>query len=591
MLRTGRGVQRLAFGILCCLMLAGRVVSATPPDPKTVALALFEEMARIYRPSGGEEQIQLWILKLVEYAQSGKWPREPVLDHEKDRPFPPAFLAKLPKPTKGGSFWQPGTLATQRDRARNLVVRVPGTGPYAAQELPVGLQAHVDMVLAVAGIDDSGKVQEYFKRHGITLEIKDGFLQSKDRKTTIGADNGMGVVTLLYFLFAPDVPHPPLELIFTIDEEVTMKGAQEFDIPLSSPVILNFDSEEPDKFFYGCQGTGGGRSRFQLDAGAVPARLVHVRLGVTGLLGGHSACAIYRRRASSVMESVKLARDIVTAFPSSYVVSARAGDTQYMNKIPSAADWVIAVPASAVDRVLEMTRTRWKELGEWEEPDPGEEEAPKKFSITAEKLESTGGRGISSERFLAFTTQFLKLRSGVLTRGNFEGGANSSSSTALLELTAAGDRARQIDGRAAFLARSYYAEELRGTIAHNGEVLRGLGGTVDLPEPVMPWLTDQSSPLYKLVEKMRPGYKPMTTAGSLELAVFATKFPTTQMISFGADIRGAHGPDERMREDTIAPMIVDAGDTLAELGKSALYAESDPTGSCPTRAAAKADEK
>lgn len=578
------------FGPMLCLFVltfAGGRYATAEPTGQEVAIALFEELSRIYRPSGGEQQVMLWIKKLVDYAETGRWPKEPVLDHEKDQPYPPAFLAKLPKPGARGSYWPVGSLDWRQDPTGNVVIGVPGTGRFAGIVQRVGMQAHVDMVLAVRGISSDEATRRHFQTRGIELErTPDGWLQSKGRTTTIGADNGIGVVTLLYFLVSPDLPHPPLELVFTVDEEVTMAGAQNFAIPLRSPVLLNFDSEEPGKFFFGCQGTGGARATGKLDASSVPARLVPVRIGVSDLLGGHSACAIYRRRVNAVMEGAKLARDILTAFPSSYVLSVQSGSSQYMNKIPSLSDWVLAVPASAVEPVLQLARERWEELGKGEEPDPGEEQAPKKFKVVAERVEGAGRRGVASEPFLKWVKEFLKLRYGVVTRNNrFEGGANTSSNTAYLEMTVPADKPSEMRYSTGYLSRSYVRSELEEIIATNRAVLERAGASVQTPRPVHPWLTDERSWLYGLVQRTRPDYQPSTTAGSLELAVLATHYPEVHMISFGLDLRGAHGPDERVKIDGIGGIVQDASDMLVALGDSEELKRS-PIPACDGKVAA-----
>ena len=123
----------------------------------------------------------------------------------------------------------------RRDAAGNLLIRVPGTAD-CANKPSVLLQAHVDMVC----VKDPDVVFDFTKQP-INLYVDGDMLRAKG--TTLGADAGAGVAVMLALADADEVPHPPLELLYTVQEEVGMVGIQKFDLStISSRRMINLDA-------------------------------------------------------------------------------------------------------------------------------------------------------------------------------------------------------------------------------------------------------------------------------------------------------------------------------------------------------------
>ena len=101
---------------------------------------------------------------------------------------------------------------------RNLIVRKPAT-PGREHAPGLVLQGHLDMVC-----QKNSDVRHDFHHDPITPVLKDGWIQAEG--TTLGSDNGIGVAMILALLEASDLPHGPLEALFTVDEEAGMGGAQ-----------------------------------------------------------------------------------------------------------------------------------------------------------------------------------------------------------------------------------------------------------------------------------------------------------------------------------------------------------------------------
>lgn len=103
-----------------------------------------------------------------------------------------------------------------------------------------------------------------FKNDGLELYVEDGFLKAKD--TTLGGDDGVAVAMALALMDSEDIPHPPIEAVFTVDEELGMEGAEAIDLSvLKGKKLINLDSEEEKTLTVGC----AGGVRYQ---GLIPGR-------------------------------------------------------------------------------------------------------------------------------------------------------------------------------------------------------------------------------------------------------------------------------------------------------------------------------
>lgn len=213
-------------------------------------------------------------------------------------------------------------LRFHRDTADNVVIYKPAAAgcEHAA---PVILQGHLDMVCqksAACGID--------FLTDGITV-LRDGDFLHADG-TTLGADNGIAVAMMLWILERNDVPHPPIEVVLTTDEEVGMVGALALDTSLlSAKQLINLDSEEDGTVTVSC--AGGSDFSAELPVSRVKRYGTGVSLTVSGLQGGHSGVEIHRHRANAAMLVGRLLNGLsqTAAFE---IVSVNGGDKA--NAIP-----------------------------------------------------------------------------------------------------------------------------------------------------------------------------------------------------------------------------------------------------------------
>lgn len=174
----------------------------------------------------------------------------------------------------------------------DVIIRKPGTGECA--NLPVTiLQAHMDMVC-----QKTENSTHDFLKDPIEIQIEGNMMTAKD--TTLGADDGIGVACILAILESDEISHPPIEALFTSDEEEDMTGAMAVSRDLiQGKRLINIDTETEGIFYFGC--AGGINANFSLPVDYIPATkgLAYYSLEVSGLLGGHSGIEIDKKHANA----------------------------------------------------------------------------------------------------------------------------------------------------------------------------------------------------------------------------------------------------------------------------------------------------
>ena len=177
-----------------------------------------------------------------------------------------------------------------QDELNNVILFSEGTCGME-NHWPVILQGHMDMVCekdADCPID--------MAKEGLDITHDGKYVFAKG--TTLGGDDGIAVAYALALLADKTIPHPPLEIIITVDEETGMYGADGIDLSmLGGKTLINLDSEEEGIFTVSC--AGGGTATISLEA---PRRAVYgpcIRLMVDGLQGGHSGAEIHKNRANA----------------------------------------------------------------------------------------------------------------------------------------------------------------------------------------------------------------------------------------------------------------------------------------------------
>lgn len=177
-----------------------------------------------------------------------------------------------------------------QDEFNNVIIFKEGSKGYEKYE-PVIIQGHIDMVCEK---DEACNID--FLSEGLKLEIRGDMIVANG--TTLGGDDGIAVAMALAVLDDENIKHPPLEIIFTVDEEIGMLGATALDCSeIKSRVMLNLDSEEEGTLLVGC--AGGATAICTLRANRKMTNGTMVGIKVSKLKGGHSGVEINKGRANA----------------------------------------------------------------------------------------------------------------------------------------------------------------------------------------------------------------------------------------------------------------------------------------------------
>ena len=216
------------------------------------------------------------------------------------------------------------------DDAKNVIIYKDAAQGFE-NAAPVILQGHLDMVC-----QKTPECPIDFEKEGITL-VREGDILHADG-TTLGADNGIAVAMALSILERNDIPHPPIEAVFTADEEVGMLGAIALDTSLlRAKRLINIDSEEDDVVTVSC--AGGSDFMVSIPLNRTPIFSAGITIEISGLRGGHSGVEIAAHRVSAAMLAGRLLNHL-SALADFSLVSLNSGNKP--NAIPNAASITLA---------------------------------------------------------------------------------------------------------------------------------------------------------------------------------------------------------------------------------------------------------
>ncbi len=210
-----------------------------------------------------------------------------------------------------------------RDNADNVVIFKDGTSGYESSA-PIILQGHLDMVC-----QKTPNCNIDFEKDGLNLYIDGDFIAA--RGTTLGADNGIAVAMALSILESRDIPHPPIEAVFTTDEEVGMIGARALDTSvLNGKRMINLDSETEGLVTVSCAGGSDFKVQAPLKTTTKSGSLVTIE--ISGLKGGHSGVEIDKNRVNANMLAGRILNELKSFMPFD-IVDINGGDKS--NAIPN----------------------------------------------------------------------------------------------------------------------------------------------------------------------------------------------------------------------------------------------------------------
>jgi dipeptidase D len=419
----------------------------------------------------------------------------------------------------------------KKDSAGNLLIKVPASAGFEKAPIIV-IQGHMDMVC-----EKSPDSVHNFDKDPIR-HIYDGDWLQADH-TTLGADNGIALALCMAVVSDPAVMHPPLELLFTVDEETGLNGAKKIDPDLlQGRVFLNIDSETEGVFTVGC---AGGRHTLVSLALNLCEKLEAeetFKLSVHGLKGGHSGIDIHKQRANA---NLILARALhrVAASCDLRLVTIKGGSAH--NAIPRDAFAVFASRsdgATALDHIISEFEQTVKAEYNTREPELA-------VILTAVESEAQAKMALDAEQTAAVINLLLAIPHGVLGMSAiFEGLVETSNNLATVAMS---DNRLKIltSQRSSVISRLDEATNRIQAVA----ALAGAEAQSDSEYP--PWTPDMNATLlqrcntvYEALFDRKP--RKMAIHAGLECAVIGAKYAGMDMISFGPDIEDPHSPTERL---------------------------------------------
>jgi dipeptidase D len=417
---------------------------------------------------------------------------------------------------------------TAVDEVGNVLIRKPATAGMADRQ-GVVLQAHMDMVPVKTAESDHD-----FENDPIDAYVEDGWVRANG--TTLGADNGIGVAIILAILEAGDVPHGPIEALFTVNEEdgFTGAGAVQPGV-LRGTTLINVDSEEAGVFTIGCSGGVNIDATMTYREEPAPDGMGGARIAVSGSQGGHSGIDIDKGRGNAIKLLARLLNEHEVEFD--LRLATMAGGDRY-NAIPRDASAVVAVPAIVLanlqERVDVFASVVRNELA-------GTEPELRVDIVPVDAPSSVMERGSQRRVIDALNA----CPDGVIRM--------SDSVPGLVETSTNLGTLKLADGQmdAGFLVRSSIDSARDATRDSIASVFELAGAETGFHDDYSGWAPNPDSPLLALLKDVHLNLfgteaGVMAVHAGLETSMFAETYPGMDMISVGPTMENVHSPDERL---------------------------------------------
>lgn len=431
------------------------------------------------------------------------------------------------------SFGENLGLSTTVDDIGNVIIKKRATAGMENRTTIV-MQSHLDMVHQKNADTDFD-----FDTQGIKMLIEGDWVKADG--TTLGADNGIGVATIMALLESTDIPHPPLEALFTIDEETGMTGALGLKGGyLDGKILLNLDTEDDHELTIGCAGgidvTAEGT--YEIEHLDTPHKTWKVSL--KGLAGGHSGMEIHlgKGNANKLMNRFLLE---ATKELDIRIHSVDGGGLR--NAIPRESFSIITIAAENEIALQDLIK-KYAAIFQ------------KEYATTDPDLQLTIESSEDVNTLLQKSNQWNLLRSiyacpnGIYRMSpDIEDLVQTSNNVARVLIK---------DGKykVLCLTRSSVDTEKMDEANAISSTFELIGATVSYSGTYPGWTPKPGAEIVtimsQLYEEMFDGKADVNAChAGLECGILGTNYPEMEMISFGPNIRGAHSPDEKVQISSV----------------------------------------
>ena len=415
-------------------------------------------------------------------------------------------------------------LETLEDEVGNVIIRKPATKGMEDRKMVV-LQSHLDMVHQKNNDTDFN-----FDTQGIEMYVDGDWVRAKG--TTLGADNGLGVATIMAILESSEIEHPAIEALFTIDEETGMTGAKGLKGGLlKGDILLNLDTEEDDEIGVGCAGGVDITATGTYNETEAPKNTDTYTIKVKGLNGGHSGMDIIKGlgNANKLMNRMLFATK-------DFMQLAKLEGGSLRNAIPRESVATVVVNSKekffdAFEKMNNNIQSEYKSL----EPN---------LSITAEKTGGNLAKVMSDSDQRIFLNAMNSAHNGVFRMSpDIEDLVETSNNIAKVMVADGNIKIECLTRSSVESSKNELANALTSVFELAGYEVKLAG---DYPG----WAPNMDSPILKVLDNLYQkmnGEKANVAAchAGLECGILGQNYPEMDMISFGPTIKGAHSPDER----------------------------------------------
>ncbi|PZR20970.1 MAG: cytosol nonspecific dipeptidase [Flavobacterium psychrophilum] len=446
-----------------------------------------------------------------------------------------ADLNAVPRPSKKEErviafmkdFGKQLGLETIEDEVGNVIIKKPATKGLENRKTIV-MQSHLDMVHQKNAGTNFG-----FDTQGIEMYVDGDWVRAKG--TTLGADNGLGVATIMAILESTDIPHPPIEALFTIDEETGMTGAMGLKGGLlQGEILLNLDTEEDDEIDIGCAGGVDVTAVREYHEEEVPENSVGYTITVNGLNGGHSGMDIDKGlgNANKIMN-----RLLFDGFENFGLQISEINGGSLRNAIPRESVATVIISEIFDEAfVFDMQEVINDIKAEYKTTEPNLNITIVKGELPAKIMELGVQEGLIRALYAAHNGVYRM-------SADMENLVETSNNIARVIVKDGNIHVGCLTRSSVETSKFDLANALRSTFEL-------IGCEVTFAGSYPGWTPNVSSPILEVLKEIyekQNGNQPHVVAchAGLECGILGTNYPNMDMISFGPTIKGAHSPDER----------------------------------------------
>ena len=458
-----------------------------------------------------------------------------------------AEICKVPRPSKHEeqisqwlqSFAAEHGIECVADEAMNVIMRVPATAGYEDHE-GVILQAHMDMVA-----EKDGNVEHDFLKDPIETYIDGDWLKAKG--TTLGADDGIGISMALAIITDPELQHPAIECLFTVDEETGLTGAMKLqDGMLRSKRLINIDSEDDGQIFIGCAGGIDtlAKMHYKAERLEVQGESLAIRLSVSGLMGGHSGDDINKGRANA---NQLLVWFLARIWPQTEIRLASIQGGNLRNAIAREAEAVLVIPFAYKEQI----RVEWNRYVAQMENVFGEVEKEMRLELETTDMPKTF---IPAEKACRLIMALCECPHGMIAMSSeMPGLVETSTNLASIKMKQSCLEGAKKEG---YIEINTSQRSSKETSKHHlkwvvEQALSMACDEVTHGDGYPGWNPNPHSALLEVVKKayvdlFKTEPKVLAIHAGLECGLFLEKYPYLDMVSVGPQMYGVHSPQERL---------------------------------------------